>query len=243
MKLGMTAQGSRTNGLAKRPRAVGPATDTSASRRVVRRAVTTPAPLPPPARPNGRCRIAVTGGPGGGKTTAADLFRREIGDRVVVVPESATLLFSGGFPRSGEPHARRAAQQAIYHVQTNLEDVQSALYPDRILLCDRGTIDGAAYWPGTPEAYFEAVGSTHERELARYDTVLFFESAAVGGLSVEGGNPTRVESIAEAAALDGVLRALWAKHHSFVVIPHCASFVQKVLLGLAALQAVVVKHA
>src|SRR6186713_3021067 len=86
-----------------------------------------------------RCRIALTGGPGGGKTTAADLFRREIGERVVIVPESATILFAGGFPRSPQLDAQRAAQRAIFHVQRNLEDVQSALFPDRILLCDRGT--------------------------------------------------------------------------------------------------------
>jgi len=135
---------------------------------------------------NGRCRIVLAGGPGGGKTTAADLFRREIGERVVVVHEAATLLFSGGFPRSGEGHARRSAQRAVYHVQRNLEDVQSALYPERVLLCDRGTIDGAAYWPGDPAGFFEAVGSTREHELGRYDSVIFFESAAVGGMSVEG---------------------------------------------------------
>ena len=29
-----------------------------------------------------------------GKTTAADLFHREIGESVVIVPESATMLFS-----------------------------------------------------------------------------------------------------------------------------------------------------
>ncbi|MCG8422434.1 MAG: ATP-binding protein [Proteobacteria bacterium] len=28
------------------------------------------------------CRIVLTAGPGGGKTTAADLFRRELGERV-----------------------------------------------------------------------------------------------------------------------------------------------------------------
>jgi len=72
-----------------------------------------------------RCRIVLTGGPGGGKTTAADLFRREIGDRVVIVPEAATLLFSGGFPRTLDIRARKAAQQAIFHVQTQLENVQS----------------------------------------------------------------------------------------------------------------------
>lgn len=192
-----------------------------------------------PTSSNGRCRIVVTGGPGGGKTTAADLFRREIGARVVVVPESATLLFSGGFPRSLEPHARIAAQRAIYHVQTNLEDVQSALYPDRILLCDRGTVDGAAYWPGEPLDYFSAVGSSHERELARYDAVLFFQTAAAGGMSVEGGNPTRIETNAQAVELDTRLHALWSKHPRFMVVPHNPSFVKKIMSGLALLESIV----
>ena len=121
---------------------------------------------------NGRCRIVLTGGPGGGKTTAADLFRREIGERVVIVPEAATLLFSGGFPRTVDTRARMAAQQAIYHVQTQLENVQSALYPDRVLLCDRGTIDGAAYWPDEPAGFFASVGSSELAELERRGLVL-----------------------------------------------------------------------
>ena len=90
---------------------------------------------------NHRHRIVLTGGPGGGKTTAADLMRREVGEQIVIVPEAATMLFSGGFPRHDQVHARRSAQQAIYHVQQNLEDVHSALYPERLLLCDRGTLD------------------------------------------------------------------------------------------------------
>jgi predicted ATPase len=188
---------------------------------------------------HGRCRIVVTGGPGGGKTTAADLFRREIGERVVVVPESATLLFSGGFPRVDEPAARAASQRAIYYVQTNLEDVQSARYPDRILLCDRGTVDGAAYWPGDAAEYFQAVGSSQERELARYDAVLFFETAALGGMSVEGGNPMRIETNAQAVELDDRLRALWSKHERFFVVPHNPSFVKKIMVGLAMLESIV----
>jgi predicted ATPase len=192
-----------------------------------------------PAPGNGRCRIVLTGGPGGGKTTAADLFRREIGERVVVVPEAATLLFSGGFPRIAEIQAKKAAQQAIYHVQTQLENVQSALYPDRVLLCDRGTIDGAAYWPDDPAGFFAAVGSSEGAELARYDAVLFFESAAVGNISIEGGNPTRVETNAEAVALDARLRALWSKHPRFAVVPHHPSFVKKIMLGLALLDSLV----
>ena len=191
------------------------------------------------AETNGRCRIVLTGGPGGGKTTAIDLFRREIGQRVVVVPEAATMLFRGGFPRSSEIHARRSAQSAIFHVQRNLEDVQSALYPERILLCDRGTIDGAAYWPGGPSEFFDFVGSTLDDELARYDAVLFFETAAAGGISIEGGNPVRIESNEQATELDHRLRELWLKHPNSVVVPHHASFVKKIMLGLVALENIV----
>ena len=189
---------------------------------------------------NGRpLRIVLTGGPGGGKTTAADLFRREIGERVVVVPEAATLLFSGGFPRVTEAPARRAAQSAIYHLQKNLEDVQSARFPERILLCDRGTVDGAAYWPDEPAGFFEAMGTTEAEALARYDAVIFFESAAVGGHGIEGGNPVRIESVEEAAHLDQKLRAIWAKHPKFVVVRHNPSFFRKITFGLTALESLV----
>jgi len=188
-----------------------------------------------------RCRIALTGGPGGGKTTAADLFRRELGERVVIVPESATILFAGGFPRSNQLDARHAAQSAIFHVQRNLEDTQSALYPDRILLCDRGTIDGAAYWPAGNSGFFHAMGTTLEQELQRYDAVVFFETAAAAGISIEGGNPIRNETLSQAAELDRRLRELWSQHPRFWLVPHSASFFQKLSCGLSILQSIVTK--
>lgn len=185
------------------------------------------------------CRIVVTGGPGGGKTTAADLFRREIGGRVVVVPESATLLFGGGFPRYDDRPAREAAQRAIFHVQRNLEDVQAAAFPDRILICDRGTVDGQAYWPQESGDFFAAMGTTVAAELARYDAVIFFETAAVGGLHIEGGNPTRIESLQQAVDLDHRLRVAWQAHPRFVLVPHNHSFFHKITIGLGAIESIV----
>ncbi len=189
-----------------------------------------------------RCRIAITGGPGGGKSTAVDLFRRELGESVVVVPESATMLFAGGFPRTDVPDARMYAQRAIFHVQRNLEDLYRSLYPGRALICDRGTIDGAAYWPRDGD-FFIAMGTTHEDELARYDAVIFFESAAVGGMSIEGGNPTRIESNLEAVQLDRTLRDLWKDHPRFVMVPHQASFFEKIRVGFDAMRQIVEAHA
>jgi predicted ATPase len=188
-------------------------------------------------------RVVVAGGPGGGKTTAVDLFRREIGPSIVLVPEAATMLFAGGFPRGDDDETRRAAQRAIYHVQRNLEDSHAARYPDRVLLCDRGTVDGTAYWPGAPESYFTELGTSLEAELARYDAVVFFESAAVGGLQIEGGNPTRTEDGDSAAKLDRALRRLWSKHPRYVLIGHTSSFLLKITAGLAVLRNVLAQLA
>lgn len=188
-----------------------------------------------------RCRIALTGGPGGGKTTAADLFRRELHERVILVQEAATLLYAGGFPRYQDIEARRSAQFAIYHLQRNLEDVQAARYPGRILLCDRGTVDGAAYWPGPPDEFFSELGTTLAAELGRYDAVLFFETAAASNLSIQGGNPTRIETNAEAVALDLALRALWSRHPRFTLVQNTPSFFSKMAAGLGELQHLVAR--
>lgn len=178
-------------------------------------------------------RIALTGGPGAGKTTAADLLRRELGDRVIIVPEAATMIFSGGFPRYEQIDARRSTQKTIYAIQQNLEDVQSRRYPNRTLLCDRGTLDSAAYWPDGPEDFFEVMNTSLEAELQRYDAVIFFESAAVGKKEViEGGNPTRNESIEEAARLDRELREIWSHHPRFYHIANNQSFIKKITTAI-----------
>jgi len=184
-------------------------------------------------------RIALTGGPGGGKTTAADLFRREIGERVVIVPESATILFAGGFPRVDEPAARRSIQRAVFEVQRNLEAVQRARYPGRVLLCDRGTLDGAAYWPDGADAFFAAMGTSAEDELARYEAVLFFETAALFGGDIEGGNPVRTESLQQAVELDGRLRSVYEGHPRFFLIRHDTSFLSKINAAITVLGTVV----
>jgi predicted ATPase len=181
-------------------------------------------------------RIVLTGGPGGGKTTAADLFRREFRDQVALVPEAATMLFSGGFPRPAEVPAQEHAQQAIFHVQRHLEDIETVRHAGRMLLCDRGTVDGGAYWPHGPDDFFATVGTTRAAELDRYHAVIFFESAARGGLATDSGNRWRIESDTEAADLDRRLRALWATHPRFYLVPHHVSFLRKLTSGMAILE-------
>lgn len=186
-----------------------------------------------------RC-VAISGGPGGGKSTVAVALQRELGERVIVVPEVATHLLGGFFPRIRSPEERRAVQRAIYHVQLSLEAVhRGRTDADTVLVFDRGLLDGAAYWPDGSEAFFEALCGDAEAARQRYDAVVFLESAAVGGLAIEGENPARTEMRQEAVRLDGVLRQLWAPHPRFRFVAHTPSFEDKVNNALSELRAVI----
>jgi hypothetical protein len=86
------------------------------------------------------------------------------------------------------------------------------------------------------------MGSSLEVELERYDAVIFFESAAVGGMSIEGGNPQRIEDDVEATRLDRELRRLWERHPRFIHVPHQRSFFEKIRMGLEAMTELLEEH-
>jgi predicted ATPase len=181
-------------------------------------------------------RIAVTGGPGGGKTTIWRALSQAHDDVLEAVPEVATLMFAHVFPAVQSEAERCAVQRAIYHVQHNLELAHEArARPGQILLCDRGTPDGGGYWPSGPEAFFAAVGSRWEDELLRYEAVLFLETAAAGGFSIADNNPVRTEDARTAVEIDQRLYAVWSRHPRFVHVQKQPDFAVKVALGSAAL--------
>jgi hypothetical protein len=177
-------------------------------------------------------KIALTGGPGGGKSTAAQLFKLEYKDIISLVPEAATLLFRGGFPRVDSHFVVEAIQKSIFHVQVNLEDTYANIFPNHTLLCDRGTVDGGGYWPHGPEDFYQTMGTTLQKELNRYDAVIFFETAAAGGFAIDLGNPVRNEDQKKAIEIDLKLKALWSQHPNFIYVKNEPSFLQKILSGI-----------
>ena len=114
-----------------------------------------------------RRRVVLTGGPGAGKTALLELIRQSFCSHVKVLPEAAGVVFGGGFPREDDPACRRAAQRAIFYVQRELEAAGDSHNP-AIVLCDRGTVDGLAYWPGPPEEFWSSLDTTLDEELGRY---------------------------------------------------------------------------
>ena len=190
-----------------------------------------------PAAPPPPLRIAISGGPGAGKSSVVRAFADRHPQRAQLVPEVATLLFAHVFPSVQSAAQRMAVQSAIYHTQLSLEAVYAERQlPAQVLLCDRGTVDGAGYWPDGIAAFFTAMQTDPERELGRYDAVLFLESAAVGGHSISQGNPTRLEDAHTAIAINEQLRSAWAPHRRVVHVAHTPDFASKVERGVQALQ-------
>lgn len=185
-------------------------------------------------------RVVLTGGPGAGKTIISSALVSESPSRYARVPEAATQVYEALKTRWDrlDLAGRRFVQRRIYQLQRLQEDEIAVAAPGKILLLDRGTVDGAAYWPEGPENYWRELGTTESAELARYDAVLWLEScAAIGLYDGEASNPIRHEDPAEAIATGNRLRELWSGHPNLHIIRACTHLEDK----LAAVKAILNK--
>ena len=183
-----------------------------------------------PAPPHCR-RIVLTGGPGAGKTVVSRLLAERYPGRFVVVAEAATQVYHALQTRWDrlDPAGREDVQRRIYHLQVEQESAATAAHPDRVLLLDRGTVDGAAYWPAGPDAYWADLGTSAAAELARYDAVLWLETAAALGIyDGEASNAVRFEAADAAVASGRALARLWAGHRRFSRVDAYPTFDAKV---------------
>jgi predicted ATPase len=176
--------------------------------------------------------VVLTGGPGAGKSAVLEIVRRTLCRHVAVLPEAATVLFGGGFPRRPSNAGRRHAQRAIFQVQREMELLYEEECSVAVVLCDRGTLDGAAYWPGGPGELARDVGIELRTELARYAAVIHLRTpAATQGY--DRSNVVRVESASEAKAIDGRIEAAWTGHPRRFFVESADDFLSKVARAVA----------
>jgi predicted ATPase len=177
----------------------------------------------------------LTGGPGAGKTAVLEVVRRAFCEHIVVLPEAATVLFGGGFPRHETEAGRRAAQRAIFHVQRAMEQMCLDEGRAAVALCDRGTLDGLAYWSESPEKACEELGIRREAELTRYEAVIHLQTPTTGH-GYDHSNPVRTESVAQAVALDARVLAAWRDHPRRIIIPREKEFLRKLARAVDAIR-------
>lgn len=178
-------------------------------------------------------RLVLTGGPCAGKTSISAVLAHAFDGKVALVPEAASLVFRGGFPRWREKACQEATQKAIFHVQQNMENSFGNHFPQKLLILDRGTVDGAAYWPKGTDDFFASMNSTLDQELSRYCRVIYLESADKSEYEVnKQRNPIRIEDWEEAKRLDEETYKLWSRHPKLDLIPNQKSFSDKIFAVL-----------
>ena len=170
--------------------------------------------------------IVLTGGPGAGKTAVLEVMRHHFCKHVVILPEAASIIFSGGFPRRDRQSARCAIQRAVFRVQVELERLARDEDDVGVVLCDRGTLDGLGYWPGSGESFFSDNETSLERELSRYSAVIHMRTPPKNG-GYNHHNPMRTESADEAATLDARIAEAWSQHQNRTFVENEPLFIAK----------------
>lgn len=179
--------------------------------------------------------IVITGGPGAGKTALLELFRKILCEHVAILPEAASILFGGGFWRLESPSAKMAAQRSIYHIQNELQTLVINEKKWNLALCDRGTLDGMAYWPGDASEYCVELNTNVEKEYSKYRAVIHLASPSKeNGYNQE--NPIRIESALEASKIDQKIHEVWKSHPNYNYVESTNNFVDKVHRAAALLQ-------
>ncbi len=179
--------------------------------------------------------IVVTGGPGAGKTAVLEIMRKILCEHVTVIPEAASILFGGGFWRLKSDSARKSAQRAIFHVQREMQNLVLGESQWALALCDRGSLDGLAYWPGEAEEFYKELNTTAEKEFAKYAAVIHLRTpSSENGYNLK--NPIRIETAEEAAQIDQRISEVWKTHPHYIEVNSSRDFMAKIYRSYMAIQ-------
>lgn len=182
--------------------------------------------------------IVLTGGPGAGKTAVLCAAHKLLGHNVVIFPEAASILFGGGFWRFDSVSAIMASQRAIYHVQKEMETLILEEKKWTVGLCDRGTLDGLAYWPGSESQFFEALSTQKDLEYAKYHAVIHLRTPGIRQ-GYNHQNPVRIETPEAAAMIDAKIHEIWKDHPRYSQIESTGDFLEKMRQAVQRIQSCV----
>ena len=181
--------------------------------------------------------IVITGGPCGGKTTGLTEIKKTftaLGYCVLIVPETATELISGGVaPWTCEsPFEYQRFQMRLQLTKEGIfREAAEQMPHDKILiLYDRGMMDNKAYLDPKEFAVLADYYSSEEEMTNRYDAVFHLSTAAKGAVEFYtlDNNAARIETVEEAIEVDNRLLAAWQHHPHLRVIGNDSDFDGKI---------------
>ncbi|WP_428897373.1 putative ATPase [Parelusimicrobium proximum] len=174
-------------------------------------------------------RIVFTGGPNGGKSTALKIMQETFGSKVAVVKEAATMLYGGGYPRNDSSNIHRYhGQRIIFFMTAELENLAARTAPEeaKVLICDRGSLDGAVYWPFGTEDFFKEMKVDRLEEMKKYDMVIHLSPPNDPAMYEK--NSVRTETLEVAQQVDQGFIDIWDGHPNRVIIDKNCTYLEKI---------------
>lgn len=186
-------------------------------------------------------KIAVTGGPCAGKSTAMSWINDEFSKRgwkVYIIAEEATSASAG----NASPHEfADPAQGQAYMFEKQIADEEffekiarlNAKDGDKVMIvCDRGVADALAFLTREQQReMLHLVGISKRKMFERYDAVFHLVSAAIGAPEYYtlSNNSARKESPEQAAEVDKRTVEVWTGHPHLRIIDNSTDFHGKML--------------
>ncbi len=175
--------------------------------------------------------IVVTGGPGAGKTAVLEMAKKVLCEHVAILPESAGIVFGGGFWRLQSLNSKLAAQSAIFHIQVEMENLVIGESKWAVGLCDRGTLDGLAYWPAAEDTFWKMSQSQLSLEYQKYYAVIHLRSPT-DQFGYNQKNPLRVETAVQAIEIDEKIAHAWSAHPNYQAVASSENFLNKAEIAM-----------
>lgn len=170
-------------------------------------------------------------GPCGGKSTCLDAMTttlRKLNVEVYTIPEVPTILISNGAVYPGLSLGDDVLlnyESNMIDLQIKVEDAFHSIAESRgrpsVIICDRGSLDVAAYLPTDLwQRTLANTGHTKESLTSRYDFVIHLVTAADGAeeFYTTANNIARTETAEEARNLDLRSQSCWSHHPNYLVI-------------------------
>ncbi len=191
-------------------------------------------------------RIVLTGGPCAGKSTILKRIETKyaaLGFSVFSLPEAATLFIQAGADfLTKDPELSFITEANKLKFQLTMEDcmtrIAEACGKPALLVCDRGTMDTAAYMERDKwNRVMEFVQQTEEQLCdQRYDAVFHISTAAKGAeqFYTRENNSCRSESLELARVVDDHLIDSWKRHPVMHIVKAEICFEDKIdnVLGI-----------
>ncbi|KAK5645450.1 hypothetical protein RI129_006750 [Pyrocoelia pectoralis] len=181
-------------------------------------------------------RLVLTGGPCGGKTTGQSrlcTFFENLGWKVFRVPETASVLLSGGIKFS-DLNAEQVYQfqenllKTMLQIENTFFELASTSSRNCLIICDRGAMDPSAFISKETWERMMRENNWNNVELRdnRYNQIVHMVTAARGAedfYSTED-HACRSEGVDLARDLDHNAAAAWVGHPYFDVIDNSTDF-------------------